>query len=222
LTYRRFEEDIRFIEHPFIFYPVSSGLIFWDYLRHGGLLRCPARKLTRFPHAHATAAQKGRAFENDIKTSLAALPGVTTIKAKKIRVGRQDLWDVDVGFVFQNVLFLIDAKNEQKNVRYYFDGAEVSDIVESHESLLEKMDRKLQQYRDIVRNSWKECEAVRGAICVVCTVEAEFIASVSPSFWLKPLEVPRICMPAELMEFLSQTDAISRVQANPAYLAFPN
>jgi hypothetical protein len=47
LTCRKFEGDIRFTEKPFAFYPVNDCFVIWDYYRHGGLLRCLARELTR-------------------------------------------------------------------------------------------------------------------------------------------------------------------------------
>lgn len=220
LTYRQFDGDVRFTEQPFVFYLVSDRLLLWDYDRHGGLLRCLARNLTRLPGTSATQNKKGEIFERAIMATVSSVPGVKGVRKWICREGGRHVWDVDVGFVFQNILFLVDAKNEQKNVRYYFDAVEVSDKVSKREAFLEKLDSNLQQYVARVHAQWQDCEPLLGAICLVCTEEAEFIATADHRLWLKPYECPRICLLTELIDFMNQSEAVERIKSNPAFVSF--
>jgi hypothetical protein len=220
LTYRQFDGDVRFVEQPFVFYPLSEQLVFWDYYRHAGLLRCLARNLTRLPSTSATQNKKGETFERAIKAAVSSVQGVMGVRKWIYREGGRAVWDVDVGFVFRNVLFLVDAKNEQKNVRYYFEAVEVSDKVSRRETFLAKLDNNLQTYASSVHAQWQDCKPLRGAICLVCTEEAEFIASVEPKLWLKPYDCPRICLLTELTEFINQPEAVEGIESNPAFIHF--
>jgi hypothetical protein len=221
LTYREFDGDVRFIEQPFIFYPISEGLLLWDYLRHGGLLRCLARQMTQHSPNDATRLEKGRALEIAIARAAALLPGVSGIRGVVLRESGRSIWEIDVGFVYKNILFLVEAKNRQKSVRYYFDASEVSSRVSQIEFVIKRMDTMLGQNLMWVRDKWGDCKPLRGAICVVCTEEAEFIASANPTYWLSLLACPRMCMLNELIEFLSEDDAIEHVVNSSAFLAFP-
>lgn len=221
LTFRKLVDDIRFTEQPFVFYPVTEGLVYWDYLRHGGLLRCLARNLTRDPRAVATREKKGDALEAAVLSKVSAIAGVCGARKWIYREGGKHVWDVDVGFVYRNVLFLIDAKNEQKSIRYYFDPVEVSGKITAREDFLQKLDDRLGQHADRVHAHWSDCGPLDGAICVVCTEEAEFIASAHPGFWLETLEVPRTCMLAELTACLHREGFVDRVRQNPAFFPFP-
>lgn len=220
LTYGRFDGDVRFVEQPFVFYPVSDRLLFWDYFRHGGLLRCLARNLTRLSSTSATQNKKGEVFERSIIRAVSSVDGVKGVRKWIYKEGGRGVWDIDIGFVYRNILFLIDAKNEQKNVRYYFDGAEVSDKVANREGFLTKLDNNLKTYSAQVGNEWRDCSPIRGAICIVCTTEAEFIASANPKLWLKQYECPRICLLTELIDFINQPDILESIETHPAYVSF--
>jgi hypothetical protein len=220
LTYRQFDGDVRFVEQPFVFYQVSERLLLWDYYRHGGLLRCLARNFTRLPGTSATQNKKGETFERAIKAVVSSIHGVRGVRKWVYREGGRDVWDVDVGFVFKNILFLVDAKNEQKSVRYYFEAAEVSDKVSRREAFLAKLDNNLKTYGAQVRTRWQDCEPLLGAICLVCTEEAEFIAKLDSELWLKPYECPRICLLTELVDFMNQPEAVERIESNPAFVPF--
>jgi hypothetical protein len=116
------------------------------------------------------------------------------IKTKAtIRSCGQQVWDIDLGFVVDKVLLLVEAKNYQKNVKYHAaDGGTVSGRIQSWESLCEQLDAKLQRYGEAVRRKWPN-PAVAGAICIVCTEEAEFVASADRKYWLGLPEHPRVC-----------------------------
>lgn len=219
LTYKKFDGDVRFTEQPWVFYSVSDRLLFWDYFRHGGLLRCLARKLTRTPAARAIK-MKGAAFEEKIRSAVALIPDVHGARRWVLRRDRRTLWEVDVGFVYNGILFLIEGKNEQKNERYYFEGAEVSHRVARQEALLERIDKNLGEYKDAARSAWNDIEPVVGGICIVCTEEAEFIANIDTKTWLNPYEIPRICLLSELLKFLGTPGLSERVQSHPAFVSF--
>jgi hypothetical protein len=219
LTCRKFDRDCRFVEQPFVFYPVNDRFVIWDYYRHGGLLRCLARELTRRP-SNKSRAKKGTLYEDYIKAAVSAVPGVTAVRKWVLRKQGRNVWDVDVGFVYREILFLIEAKNEQKNERYYFDPVQVADRVTKRENLLQRIDSNLGDHKESVRCAWKDCERLAGAICVVCTEEAEFIATVKPGFWLELNDIPRICLISELLDFLNRPEAFQRVSHHPAFVHF--
>jgi hypothetical protein len=222
LTFASFKGDVRFTEQPFVFYQVNPRLTFWDYLRHGGLLRCIARNLSSIPTASATKKKKGNLFENSIATSIEqSVQGVSHLKLDtKIKNKGKIVWQIDVGFVYKGVLFLIEAKNLQKKVSYYFNGIEVSDRVQWFESVLKKQDKKLKTYKAQIQNKWREVDDVAGAICVVCSEEVEFIASFEESFWIKlSSEIPRVCLLVEFVGFMKDVD-IEELKKHPAYVPF--
>jgi len=220
LTYRSFDGDVRFPEQPFLFYPVSDRLLFWDYIRHGALLRCLARILTRVAGSSTTQRRKGTALEDAVIAAVSAVPGVSGARPWLYREAGRDVWDIDIGFAYQGFLFLIDAKNEQKSVRYHFDAVEVSDKVVRREEFLAELDQKLSRYAANVRRAWSDCEPLRGAICLVCTVEAEFIAKADPALWLDRFECPRVCLLTELIEFLKRPDVTKIIESHRAFVPF--
>jgi hypothetical protein len=220
LTYREIAGDVRFIEQPFVFYPVGSKLLMWDYFRHAGLLRCLARILTRRAGSYATQNEKGLVFERAVTSAVSAHAGVRGARKWIHRVGGRDVWDVDVGFVCRGILFLVDAKNEQKSVRYYFEGVEVADKVIRREQFLRKLDDNAVKYADAVRGAWQDAGPIRGAIPVVCTAEAEFIASDDARAWLSPHDCPRVCLMSELVELLDDPELERKVESNPAFVRF--
>ena len=221
LTYRSFDGDVRFSEQPFLFYRVGDRLLLWDYLRHFGLLRCLARTITALPYAEAMRARKGEVLEEAVMQAVSTIPRVCGVHKWLYRTQGRAIWDVDVGFVHDGVLFVVDAKNEQKSVRYYFDGVSVAGRVEKRERFLEKIDHNVAQHQSALRDAWRGCEPLRGAIGVVCTEEAEFTASVDPRHWLDfGADIPRTCMLPELMAFLEQDDATAKVMRHPAFTAF--
>lgn len=142
------------------------------------------------------------------------------IKTKAtIRSCGQQVWDIDLGFVVDKVLLLVEAKNYQKNVKYHAaDGGTVSGRIQSWESLCEKLDAKLQRYGEAVRRKWPN-PAVAGAICIVCTEEAEFVASADRKYWLGLPEHPRVCTIDELLEFL-QIHGGQPLVNHPCFYAF--
>jgi hypothetical protein len=152
--------------------------------------------------------------------ALSSIAGVTGIRQFKLRAGGQSVWDIDVGFVYDQALFLIEAKNERKDVQYYFDGTEVSDRVTKMEARLERLDGKLKENIRRVRLHWRDCEPLSGAICLLTTTEAELVASASHKWWVSRLECPRICMLTELIDFLNTDGVAARLAMHPAFVSF--
>jgi hypothetical protein len=99
---------------------------------------------------------KGKALETRIADILTSqLPGVGHMQRdKKIKVDDGILrWQLDIGFLYEGILFLIEAKNWVMKVKYYLDsGVEVSSRVSQFESLLEDLDDKLFKFKHEVRN----------------------------------------------------------------------
>jgi hypothetical protein len=117
-----------------------------------------------------------------------------------------------------DVLVLVEAKHEMKPLRYHFaDGVDVSERVIEWEDRLAKLDKKLRSHRGAVLNRWS-AEKPLGALCVICTLEVEFIASFNPTFWLDIGRVPRVLTLSELTEYL-QDEAV-KLTDHPNFLSF--
>lgn len=214
-------DAVHFVEQPFLFYGVGEGRVMWDYLRHGGILRAVARKTIDAQSKNRTADTSGPGFEKYLSNRIRDADLEThDIKCNaRIRSGGQQVWDIDLGFVVHNVLFLIEAKHYQKNVRYHaVDDVTVSDRIQSWESWCKKLDAKLHEYADEVRRRWAQ-SAVAGAICIVCTEETEFVASADRKYWLGFPEYPRVCTIDELIEFLQAGGGQGLVD-HPCFHAF--
>jgi hypothetical protein len=56
-------------------------------------------------------------YENYIKAAVSAVSGVTAVRKWVFRKQRRNVWDVDVGFVYREILFLIEAKIRQRTNR---------------------------------------------------------------------------------------------------------
>jgi len=198
-------DDIHFVEQPILFYDVGHGRVIWDYLRHGAVIRAIARKTVTQEGKRKARNSSGPGFEKFITDRLSdAIPDIRDLKSGvAIRDLRKKVWDIDVSFVLDEILFLIEAKHYQKSVKYHAaDGSEVSDRIQSWESWCEKLDTKLTKYREKVQQKWEGSTAL-GAICIVCTEETEFIASADRKYWLNFPDTPRICTIDELIEFLN-------------------
>jgi hypothetical protein len=213
--------EVHFVEQPFLFYEVGEGRVMWDYLRHGGILRAVARKTAAAQSKSQAADTSGPGFEMYISNRARE----ADLQARDIKINAtirscgQQVWDIDLGFVVDNVLLLVEAKGYQKNVKYHAaDGGTVSDRIQPWESWCEKLDAKLQRYGEAVRRKWPN-PAVAGALCIVCTEEAGFVASADRKYWLGLPEHPRVCTIDELLEFL-QTHGGQPLVNHPCFYAF--
>lgn len=60
----------------------------------------------------------------------------------------------------------------------------------------------------------------KGAICVICTEEVEYVTAFDQRFWLDvDKECPRICLPVELIEFL-KSERVRNLRQHPFFTAF--
>ena len=222
LTYQgEFQGDVRFIEQPYVFYKVSPKFLFWDYLRHGGLLRCIARELSKSNNNELTD-RKGKHLESAIKLTIQKRIRETSHfkLGPLIKREREDKWEVDVGFVYKGILFLVEAKNMHKKVKYYYRKIDVTSRLEDRKGDLLKQDENFNKYKMDIRNKWSEVADLKGGICIVCSEEAEFIHSSDQLFWLSwKLNIPRICMLTELVKFLENMN-VRDIEKHPAYLPF--
>lgn len=215
LTFRAISRDVRFIEQPFVFYPLGENLFLWDYLRHGGFMKAIARTIGG---RGAVGNLAGTYFEGVIERRICNSLAITGLK-RNVELGRGRLgaWEIDVGFVVSDVLVLIEAKHEMKPLRYHFaDGVGVSERVIEWEDRLAELDENLRLHRSELLNRWS-AENPLGALCVICTLEVEFLASFNPTFWLDIGRVPRVLTLSELTEYL-QTEA-AELKDHPSFVS---
>ena len=216
LTFREIVQDVRFIEQPFLFYPLGEDLLLWDYLRHGGFMKAIARGLSR---GGATGNLAGTYFEASVEGCIRKLPAVEGLRRNvKIRRGKSVAWEIDLGFAVSGILILVEAKHELKPLRYHFaDSVDVADRVSEFEHRLAELDELLRTHKRDVFSRWASSEPI-GAICVICTAEVEFIASFSPGLWLDTGRIPRILTPRELAECLREETVDFR--SHPEFVSF--
>lgn len=224
LTCSTLEGNPVFIEQPFLFYKVSQDRIFWDYLRHGNVLQAVTRKLLNSPAKEKAGLINHAAttFENQIKVKIEKLiRGVNNIKlnAKIVpEAGGPPAWEIDVGFIYHDVLFLVEAKNWFKPEKYFeADDVTLSSRIVRVEGVLRKQDENLIKYKSNVARYWGA--NLRGAICIVCTQSVEFTASMEDTWWLKKGKIPRICLVDELIKFL-RPENVSVVERHPNFIRF--
>jgi len=222
LKYDRLLGDPRFTEQPILFYNVGSNRVFWDHLRHGGLVRAVARNLYKsIRPGKKIKGKTGYKFEEYIKNQIlkiinGAIDVKTNIKIKS-KPKEKHIWEIDVGFIYQKILFLIEAKHRYKSLKYHFaDGPSVSSRVQEIENILEKQDHNLKKYHQQVFEIWKFSEII-GAICIVCTEEVEYISSFEKKWWLKSAEYPRICLLNEILKFLS-SENLEQLHYHPNFV----
>lgn len=216
--------DPRFVEQPYLFYNIGPDRVYWDYFRHSGMMRAVMRKLFSTPGKVAGrlinhAASK---FEERIQRRIEKyITEANTFKLNvkiKNELNGQVAWQIDTGFIFRNILFLVEVKNWFKPEKYYlaYDPA-LSSRISEFESVLHKQDENLEKYKRLVAQRWGA--KVAGAICVVCTEGVEFTALLDPKFWLKTGEIPRICLVDELIDFLN-SENVEELKNHPNFVRF--
>lgn len=218
LTLREITQDIRFIEQPFLFYPLGEDLLLWDYLRHGGFMKAISRRL--ISGRGGTAGNlTGTYFENCVEKCIRGLPMAEEVQRNvEIRRGSSAKWEIDLGFVVSGILILVEAKHEMKPLRYHFaDSVDVAARITRFENRLSRLDEKLKIHKSEVLSRWARSNPT-GAICVICTVEVEFIASFSPGLWLDLGHIPRILTPNELTNYLREN--VVDLSSHPEFVSF--
>ena len=216
--------DARFVEQPYLFYEIGPYRVFWDYFRHSGMMRAVLRKL--FGES-GKAAKRLRAYvaskfeEKTARKIELAIPDANTFKLNvkiKNEANKQTAWEIDTGFIYKNILFLVEIKNWYKPEKYYLaDDSTLSSRISAVEFNLRKQDKKLQRFRQQVAQKWDE--TIFGAICIVCTESVEFTASLDKNLWLKTGEIPRICLVDELISYL-RTGDLEELYNHPKFVRF--
>lgn len=174
-------------------------------------------------HQHRLRAgdSSGPGFEKYIAERLSnAMPDIKDLKRNVIIRDRgRKAWEIDVSFVLNKVLFIVEAKHYQKSLKYHAaEGSEVAERIQSWESECRERDRKLTTYQQHVRRKW-DGSTLLGAICIICTEETEFVASAERKYWLNFPDIPRICTIDEFIEFLNDGGA-KGVTDHPAFSRF--
>lgn len=193
------EGSVEFVEQPFLLYRVGSDTILWDHLRHGGLLKAVARKAVR--RSGRIGARKGEVFETKVAHQLEAA-GVSQV-AMNVKLGpaNRPSFEIDVAFVVDRILFLVEAKSWLKRLGEY-DGnpVEVGDRIRRAWDALAELDAHVKQHERVLKDKWPDAI---GAISLVCSDEAEFIPTLDETAWLVKGVLPRVCLLEELCELLS-------------------
>jgi hypothetical protein len=159
-------------------------------------------------------------FEANIKRRIEkTVTGIMDIKLNvkiKDETSGRTVWEIDIGFVYKNVLFLVEVKNWYKPQKYYLAvNQTLLNRAAGFEGVLHEQDDNLVKYRQQVFQRWQR--PITGAICVVCTESVEFIASFDPEWWLQSEEVPRICLVNELINYL-ESENIDDLQKHPKFV----
>jgi hypothetical protein len=208
LTWRPGMQKPEFVESPAIFYPSGDRTMFWDLLRHGGVLPGLARRLSR--KRGGLGERIGKYFEDRVHAALSEHPAVTQLRSDvslPSGTGSQDGIQIDHGFVSGNLLVLVESKSFIKTAGYlvaHETGFKVR--AERIQEVLPGRDQKLRELRDQIALAW-EPAAPRQALYVVCTTEVEYIPSEDRQYWLdRSRDIPRVCTLRELLEWLDDLD----------------
>jgi hypothetical protein len=106
--------DAEFVEAPFAIYRIGPDAILWDHLRSRALFCAISRRAMRIATGDDVRS-KGRAFEAVVaraiqqRLALAAPPTENVVIAE----GGQSVLEMDVAFVWQGVLVLVECKSLQ-------------------------------------------------------------------------------------------------------------
>lgn len=207
-----------FVERTDCFYRLSDTVAIWDYIRSAALLPVVRRQMAPLLGAAGQSKAKGRTFEALVKNEIKShLPHVRALSgSKKRRENGKDLFELDVGFVLDQVLFVIDAKYVVKPKRYMTgDPNKVLKRSDKSLEMLDYLDQQIARHLDWLKSEWAGVE-VTEVIGIICTAEVEYISTIDSSAWLVPLQVPRVCTISELTDFLKRPDWHERVSRCPS------
>lgn len=209
LTWRPGVQKPEFVESPAIFYPSGGATMFWDLLRHGGVLPGLARRVSR--KRGALGEHVGKYFEGLVHAALSKHPAVTQLRSNVLlqsEAGGQGGVQIDHGFVLGNLLVLVESKSFVKTAGYLVahDTGFETRARRTIQEVLPERDRKLRELRDQIALAWGPVTP-RQALYVVCTTEVEYIPGDDREFWLDSgRDIPRICTLRELLEWLDNLD----------------
>lgn len=211
-----------FVESDRCFYPIDGDRVIWDYVRFAALLPVMRRILAPLlREMKGSKNLKGRSFEAIAKRELKTRSPIARAlsEPRKRTVDGNVAFEFDVGFVAEDVLFILDCKYEVKSRSYVLgDARKVDKRLGGVLGHLDKLDRQLREHLDWTQKQWPSL-VLKKAIAIVCTAETEFIKRSDSNFWLVYPDLPRACTLPELINFLSRADWRERVDACPATLS---
>jgi hypothetical protein len=213
-------KDPLFVEQPYFVYPVGPDVIFWDCLRLPALFSATLREVNVLAHSGAAGRERGQLFELEVASAIRrAIPESSVSTAVRVNCDGQLVCEIDVAFVHNSILILIEAKNRLKPARHSF-GENVESRISDFVRVLRHRDEILVQNADCIFRRFSQ-HKVSGALFICCTSEAEFIPTLEPALWLNPSRIPRICLAAELVEFLLAPEFASLVVRHPSFVHHP-
>jgi hypothetical protein len=221
VTWRPGAQQTEFIESPAIFSPAGRTTVFWDLLRHGGVLPGLARRVAW--RCGGLGNTVGEYFEGQVHAELAGHPAVTHLRSDVvIGTERQRDLQIDHGFVVSGLLVLVESKSNSKTPGYFTADEEQFDKRAKRVvgDVLSGRDRKLSELRDKIAAKWAAASP-SCALYVICTTEVEYIPSEDPLFWLdRGRDLPRVCTLDELLNWLADIDETVTMR-HPSCVALP-
>lgn len=217
LMWRAGVQRPEFIESPAVFYPSSPETVFWDLLRHGGVVPGLARRISR--QRGGLGEHVGAYFEGRVHAALAnhrAVDGLRSDVLVRDRTRSDHAIQIDHGFILGDLLVLVESKSYVKTAGYLV----ANDVgfrtrAESVRRVLPGRDAKLRELSDLIAKEWESQTPCR-ALYIVCTAEIEYTASRDPELWLDlTRDIPRVCTLSELLEWLDNAEPTT-VAAHPA------
>lgn len=181
--------EIDNIEKPFLFYRLDSDGLYWDLVQHVVLLRSIARKVMSGGDAGNI---KGRGFENYIFSKLKENDDIFEGLQRNVIIYSDDrvkLMDIDIGFVYNDVLYLLELKAYSKKKGQLLGRFYKGNRFVKH---LRKYDELLKLHQDKVFENWNQYKFTK-AVYVLLTEEFEIPPPLEPDLWLEFRKVPRIC-----------------------------
>jgi hypothetical protein len=167
LTWRSGVQKPEFLESPAIFYPSGEATMFWDILRHGGVLPGLARRLSR--GRGALGEHAGKYFEGRVHAALSKHPAVTQLRSDielPGAAGGQGGVQIDHGFVTGDLLVLVESKSYVKTADYLVadDTGFERRARRIIQQVLPRRDQKLRELRDQIALAWGAA-AQPGPLC---------------------------------------------------------
>jgi hypothetical protein len=194
------EQHKDFVEKPYLFYRVGPDRLIWDVSRHAGFMNAIARKV--LIHGGKAGNKKGANFEGMIARLLREkMPDIKSLKMNVVffdETTKLKELEIDIGFVYNDVFYLIEAKSYRKSIGEY---KGMQDKSVKMVGTLNKKLEKLERCRDRILTMWGD-NVIDEIAFVVITEEVPFIPSFDPALWLIPGEVPRILTIDEFIKFL--------------------
>jgi hypothetical protein len=186
---------------PFIFYRLENDNLIWDICRHNRLFHAISKKIVQDGEFGNI---KGKAYEDNVLSFLKAadLEGIEDLQQNVIIYsddGRK-LMDIDIGFVFKQVLYLLEIKSYAKK-----DGELSGHFYKGHRLIqyLRRYDMLLKKHQDKIYKQWDQNKFTSVTNFLISS-ELETNIPFDYDLWYIMGEIPRICTIGEFFWYLKR------------------